>query len=904
VRLASSVPRALPRALLRVLLRVLLRALLRALPRVLLLAALAVARTAIADPAPAGSRILNQASATYVDAGGAERNVTSNVVETVVRQSAGVSLTASQSRLAVPATDVVFSHTLTNTGNGPDAFALSVTNASGDDVDFSSVSIFADADQDGIADGATPLSSSPTLGPGQAFHIVVLGRMPGGVSGGTIAELELRASSDFNASIGAGNTDRATVATRAVIDVFKSISARGGPSPGGPYTVTLGYRNASSTAASDLTLIDALPGGMSYVPGSGRWSVTGTQPLSDADATDTHGGAPDTVRFCAYDVSCAGLPESDRDADGDSANQVTAIVAGVAPGAAGSLSFQVTIDAGLAAGALSNAAEHEYGDGASTVARARSNTVDFEVSGASGVVANGSTTSAVDGEAEPVVVASAPQGSTVTFANTVWNTGNETDTLDIVIDTDSATFPPDTVFRLLRSDGATPLLDSDGDGIADTGPLSPGSGFPIVVQAILPAGAAGDNDGAGFVATTIARSSNAPDDANPVSNRLGAIAPGTVDLTNDAAAGEVDALGTGGGPEADAVKVVTAAPGTTARFVLHVANTGGAPEAFELAASTDGSFAELALPPGWSVTFRSADDADTISATDAIAPGDSVAVFADVSVPSEATPGERSLYFRVLSPGSGTRDVIHDAIVVSDAATLLLEPGGRAQAEPGDSIVYAHRLANTGNAPIAGIALSTDDERSARGWQSSVHEDANGDGVFDAGDRRIDAIDSLGPGESRVLFVEVFAPPAAPEGAVNATTLSATWQGGGAVVAVDDVTTITSGDILIVKEQAPDIGCDGTLDGAYTHRLFAVEPGGNCVRYRLTATNAGTERVFNAVIEDATPPFTAYRAPASCSDPGCTITEPGDGGTGRVAGEIDAVGPGESVVLIFAVMIE
>ena len=867
-------------------------------------AALGLGAAAVHAAAPAGTRILNQASATYLDATGVERTATSNVVETVVRQSAGVLLTQSQNRLVAAGATTAFPHTVTNTGNGPDAFALDATNAVADDFDLGSVAIFADADQNGVADDATALSTSPTLAPDAAFHFVVVGTVPGGALGGSAGELRVRAVSGFNAGIEAANLDRATVGTGAVVDVFKSMSALGGPSPGGPHTVTLDYRNASGADATDLVLIDALPPGMSYVPGSARWSVTGALALTDANAADVQGGAPDTIRFCAYDASCTGLPESDRDADATSANQVTAVIANVAAGARGSLAFQVTIDAGLDAGTLPNAAEHEYGDGAATVGRATTNTVAFEVSGAAGVVANGSATSAVDGEDEPLSLASAPQGATVSFANVVWNVGNETDTLDVSVDGANATFPPDTVFRLFREDGATPLLDSDGDGIPDTGPLAPGVPFPLVMKAILPPAAIGDNAGAGFAASVVARSTNDPAASNPVVNRLEAIAPGTVDLTNDAAAGDTDALGEGIGPEADAVKTVVAAPGTVARFALHVANVGTAQDAFSLSASTDETFDEIGLPPGWSVEFRSADDTETVTGSGPVAPAESVLVYADVRVPADAASGPTSLYFRALSATTGTVDVIHDAVDVADTAALLLEPDGAGQVEPGGSIVYAHRVQNTGNATLAGIALGTADSLAGAGWQSSVHEDANGDGTLDPDDPVVDAIAALAPGESRVLFVKAFAPPTAPAGASNVTTLVATWDSGAESVSVDDVTTVASGDIGIVKEQAPDLGCDGSLDGAYTRQPFSVEPGGNCVSYRLTATNAGVEPVFNAVIEDATPPFTVYRAPASCSAPGCVVVEPADGATGRVAGEVARVDAGERVEFTFAVAVE
>jgi len=48
-------------------------------------------------------------------------------------------------------------------------------------------------------------------------------------------------------------------------------------------TVTLSYTNSGSAAATAVQLRDAIPAGMAYVGGSGRWSVTGAgTTLTDA----------------------------------------------------------------------------------------------------------------------------------------------------------------------------------------------------------------------------------------------------------------------------------------------------------------------------------------------------------------------------------------------------------------------------------------------------------------------------------------------------------------------------------------------------------------------------------------------------------------------------------------------
>ncbi len=113
------------------------------------------------------------------------------------------------------------------------------------------------------------------------------------------------------------------------------------------------------------------------------------------------------------------------------------------------------------------------------------------------------------------VVPSANQGAVVTFNNWVWNTGTGSDTFNITVVTGglggTPQYPTGTTFLLFKSDGITPLTDTDGNGVLDTGPVPGGAGMPcnagspnptsgggsitpcgylVVVRAILPTPAA------------------------------------------------------------------------------------------------------------------------------------------------------------------------------------------------------------------------------------------------------------------------------------------------------------------------------------------------------------------------------------------------------------------------------
>src|SRR5205807_4189385 len=139
----------------------------------------------------------------------------------------------------------------------------------------------------------------------------------------------------------------------------------------------------------------------------------------------------------------------------------------------------------------------------------------------------------------------AAQGSTVTFTDVVTNTGNGTDSFDITVP--SNTFPAGTVFTLYKSDGVTPLIDTSGNSIPDTGPLAAGASYTVIVKAALPAGSLGGPFNATATATsTVSGALNAGANANMI-DRLVAITASTVDLTNNAALGNPGVLGTGAG---------------------------------------------------------------------------------------------------------------------------------------------------------------------------------------------------------------------------------------------------------------------------------------------------------------------------------------------------------------------
>jgi uncharacterized repeat protein (TIGR01451 family) len=664
--------------------------------------------------------------------------------------------------------------------------------------------------------------------------------------------------------------------------------------PGTAVTVTLTYTNNGNATATAATFADALPAGMTYVANSGRWSGTGATQLTDATG-DTQGTGT------TIDYSVTG-------------QTVTAIVNSIAPGVSGTITFQATVSGSPST--ITNTAQYSYNDGGgNTVSNVNTNSVPFTILQSAAVTLTDGGSPAT----HTVTVASAPQGATVNFVNVVTNAGTGNDTFNLtVLNNGTGGFPTGTTFTLYKSDAlgnpVAPLIDTNGDGIPDSGPLAAGASLKIVVQATLPASA---NGGGAYNATATAISVFDNTKTDAVTEKLTTIAANSVDVTNT-----VRTAGSGGygaGPEGSAVVNTSTNPGTTVTFKLYVNNTSaaGVADSYDLSTAS-------ALPSGWALTFRASSNG-----TDCVAPGAAITntgvvnggtaklVCAIVSVSSTQAPGQIDLNFKALSPTSGANDTIHDAITVNTVHNVTLTPNNSGQIFPNGSVVYKHVLSNTGNVSedvtFVGSFIS---DSLGTGWNSILYRDNGATaGSLDAGDTAVSNTTTitLAPGASAVLFVKVSAPAGAAAGAIDSTTTVATYAS--TTTQAQDNSTVIAGDLRLSKDQALDANCDGVADGgasSFTQADIAAAKPGACIIYRITATNQGSADVTSVKISDATPAYTTYAAPgtaaASATIGGTaagTVTAPAAGTAGTVAVDLGStpLTPGQSIVLTFVVQI-
>ncbi len=282
----------------------------------------ATGTTHAAAPA-AGTNISNIATASYVDGTSTTRTVTSNEVKTTVLQVGSFTLEQDRSATANPNGVVTLSHVLTNTGNGTDEFTLNLANVTtGDAFDFSNIAIYLDANKDGVPDNNTNFGRSVTLNAGESVGLVVVGTTASTAKADDSGQLTLSAASGYitvPADKTKTNTDTVKIVGGAVIQVTKSANVTA-VARGDTVTYELTYKNTGNADATNLTIEDVLPAGVTYVAGSARWSG---QTAALTDATGDEAAAAAKYEFTN--------------------NKVQLVLASVARNSTGKLTFQVTV---------------------------------------------------------------------------------------------------------------------------------------------------------------------------------------------------------------------------------------------------------------------------------------------------------------------------------------------------------------------------------------------------------------------------------------------------------------------------------------------------------------------------------------------------------------------------------
>lgn len=856
----------------------------------------------------AGTNISNVASATYTDSTGTSKTVNSNIVTTTVSPVGSITLVANRTATANANALVSLSHTLTNNGNSTDTITLSVaniTNGSGDDYDFSGLKVYQDTNNDGTPDGAPIVignaTGTITLAAGQSVNLIVEGTTSATAAASNTGQWTLNAVSGrtdvvTGGALTASNTDTVTIINGAVISLTKSasvslIDATKATAADREVTYTLVYKNTGNGTATNVLVTDVLDAKLEYVTGSAQLMGVG-----QADADDA---AVDEYKFVG--------------------NTLTLKIPSLAPNTTGTLTFKARVVQNTDPTLIRNTAEVDPGTGIKTP----SNDNYVEVAKIfKGTINDSDSNNYADG-ANPggaldnqITITDLLQGQVAVFGTAatekivIHNTGNFAD--EFTVSTSNGTLPPNSVITLYQADGVTPFVS--------TGTLAKGGKYELVAKITLPASyanAANPN----LTATLLVKpKSNPAQTADTLDLIITKVTPATVDLHNGNATAQ-DGSGVAVGSGKDANKFANEAsvlPGNSVTFPLQVDNLGSVSDNFNLSHN---------LPAGWDVKFYVADAAGTgptgspITNTGNLdAQTGTKKLVAVITPPLGETADDKEVLLTVTSPATGLSDTIAEKLTVQADRKLVLNQDRIGQVAPGGTVVYKHTLTNNSNlvegATAAGIPFTL--TSSNTNWAASLYIDNNNDGLIDANDTLVTGTALTFPGNAGIakgatvnLLVKVQAPVNATVGTQNPVVLTfnpVDYNGiTHAALKNTDLTTVTEGQVRLVKDQyLANCTTGAAVSGTYTQAAVSAKPG-QCVKYRIVATNEGNATVTNVVISDNTPSYTTLKAISGVSPKATNATLGGisaDGATGTVSAAQASFAPNATASLEFVIKVD
>lgn len=844
--------------------------------------------------AATNSIISNMAVGEYSEEGSTVVQVArSNLVQTTILPVYSLNLVAANNKTVVAGQTVYFNHILTNTSNETDQYTFAVSNnPTGDDFDFvnSSLMVYLDANNDGIPDGSA--ITGYTLGAGQSVGLIVAASIPNAITTGKVANLTLMVTSANGASGTNSNVDKATVTDQSTLVVrkkFSQITAANGD----VVTIRLDYQNPTNTIVPTATLTDTLGSNLTYEVNTGKWN--------GVTVYDAVGGTADPTGI-NYSVT---------------SNVVTATLTNIPANTIGYIEFNVKINKSIA-GKIENVI-NVTGPTTDT-----SNTAVVNVAPVYAVKMNGSASNVSDNT--NIITASAvPQGDELKFTNYVWNIGNTTDRFNLTLT--NSTFPAGSQIELYRADGVTPLLDSNGDGIPDTGLLAANTNIPVVVKVRFPSSYTVTTNTV-FEVTPQAQSVGDGGKTSTIKDQ-GTLTPVSqlVDLTN------ADNTGLGNGAvdnSGAAWKTITvkssdnAVTGGQVIFPLTVKHTGVGTE-YLLSANASSDFSSLTLPAGVNrVRFYASTNGtncsglgNEIGKTIYLNNAETQLVCAVVEVDKVNKDVTVPIYFRVISTSfvgtdNPAQDMIKNAVTiqsVNSVPQLEFTPDLHAQVAPLGTVVYRHLLTNPAATDFTG-SYGFIINNSESSFNSVLFLDVDGDGKFSSGDLNIRTLADLPGGkvaahEQIQLLLQVTNVANNNLNQTNTTIVSLTDSSNQVVASIKDVTTVKQSQLTLTKLQARDLGCDGTADETYTTNTLTIgkqsNGQGQCVLYKVILTNTSATAMSTAfTFRDMTPAYTVLSQSPICTS--CSgITAPTVGNAGAVSGTLNSVAANQSYEFSFGV---
>jgi uncharacterized repeat protein (TIGR01451 family) len=701
---------------------------------------------------PAGTPIRNQATASFVGPNGEPGVSFSGVAETHVspvygmqiKPDAGNAPTSSGSnfalgpdtsndRIVTPGGTISFAYTITNTGNTPDRYTVSAVQFAGDGFDLSNLRVVIDSNENGLIDNGEPdFTGNQNLDANAHVSIIVSGVAPQ-TNNAAKAKLDLIGSSLNDPNVVENNNiARATINNDANLILNKEARLL---TDGRIKYRIFGSNQGARAARSSLSgvivdgtlyfgilLKDALPtnttldlletptatagGSMAarviYQIGFGTWTVTPTAMASSI------------ALFIPDKNPTTGSPVTD-----------TLNISG-----GYELNFHVRAKAGLRAGtAIANSAVIQYRDGTNAERETVSNTTLTAAPTQPGAMIGPQSqpTGAASGtytftdpsnnktwtisrsrngdlQSDQQNIISSNGSSVISFLNTVQNTGNARDTIQVRFDASdvSSILPNGASVQLYSADGISPISN----GVI----LEPNETVDLIVRVTLPLNANAAN------ASVVIRATSSIDLSKTDITRdtIG-------DLPKpDVLIGPMGSASAKEFPDPNDSQSLEPFEGASAQFPQTVRNNGNISDVMNLALETP-------LPPGFSARWLNSDGTElTDSNNDGLVdtglrPAQSeVNVILEV-IPASGTTGNNggtgwTFVARVSSSAdrsdiNRTLDVISRIRVASEVWTIRKSVSSEARANPEvlapeTKLIYSLRISNIGSLSQADVRVT------------------------------------------------------------------------------------------------------------------------------------------------------------------------------------------------------
>lgn len=264
----------------------------------------------------AGTLIENTATATY-NAGSGSSSIQSNTVTIRVDELLDVAVAGlTSTTVTAGASNVVLAYSITNTGNGPEAFELAADPAvAGNDFTVTVQQLVIDTNDNGVYEPGvdqvvTAGSATPTLAADASLRVFVIVNVPAGAGDTQTSQVRLTASAATgtgapgttfagqgegggNAVVGASGASAfgldSMLAALATVTLSKAAAIAdpfGGnqPVPGAVVTYSLTATVSGTGQAQSLRITDAIPTGTTYRAGSLKLDGSALSDAADGDA--------------------------------------------------------------------------------------------------------------------------------------------------------------------------------------------------------------------------------------------------------------------------------------------------------------------------------------------------------------------------------------------------------------------------------------------------------------------------------------------------------------------------------------------------------------------------------------------------------------------------------------------